>query len=83
MPLISLTIGGSTSSSASTSVSPLRWMSDSTVRFRSCESELSSASGTPSMRASWRRRAIVLISPLWPRIPNGWTRLNEGQVLVE
>ena len=39
--------------------------------------------GTPSIRASWRSCSIVLISPLWPSTPNGCTRLNEGQVLVE
>ena len=80
---MSLTIGGSTSSIASTSDRPLRWTSDSTVRLRSCESEPSLVIGTSSMRASWRRRAIVLISPLWPSIANGCTRLNDGQVLVE
>ena len=83
MPLISFTIGGSTSSSASASVSPSRWISASTVRERSWESEPSRGSGTPSMRASWRSRATVLISPLWPSTPNGCTRLKAGQVLVE
>ena len=58
-------------------------ISVSTVRFRSCESELPGSIGTPSIAASWRSWAIVLISPLWPRTENGCTRLNEGQVLVE
>ena len=49
----------------------------------SCESEESSRIGTPSMRASARRRATVLISPLWPRTENGCTRMNDGHVLVE
>jgi hypothetical protein len=35
------------------------------------------------MRASWRSCSIVLISPLWPSTEKGWTRLKEGQVLVE
>ena len=83
MPLISFTIGGSTSSSASTRLSPSRWISASTVRLRSCESEPPVTSGTPSMRASWRRRATVLISPLCPSTPNGCTRRKLGQVFVE
>jgi hypothetical protein len=78
-----LTIGGTTSSIASASESPRLRISVSTVRLRSCESELPGWIGTSSIRASWRSWAIVLISPLWPRIENGWTRLNEGQVLVE
>ena len=82
-PLISLTIGGSTSSIASTSDRPLRCTNDSTVRFRSWESEPSLVIGTSSMRASWRSRAIVLISPLWPSVEKGCTRLNDGHVLVE
>ena len=58
----------------------IRW---STTRLRSCESELPGWIWTPSIRASWRSCSIVLISPLWPRTVNGWTRLNDGQVLVE
>ena len=78
-----MTIGGTTISIASARLSPLRRIRVSTVRFRSWESEFPSEIGMPSMRASWRSWAIVLISPLWPRTPKGWTRWNEGQVLVE
>ena len=53
------------------------------MRLRSCESEPSVWIGTPSIFASWRSWAIVLISPLWPSTEKGCTRLKEGQVLVE
>ena len=80
---ISLTIGGTTSSIASARLRPLREISVSIVRFRSWESELPSSIGTPSILASWRSWAIVLISPLCPSTEKGWTRRKEGQVLVE
>ena len=78
-----MTIGGTTISIASASERPSRRISVSITRFRSCESEAPGSIGTPSIFASWRSWAIVLISPLWPSTENGCTRLNEGQVLVE
>ncbi len=39
--------------------------------------------GRPSCSLCSRSWAIVLISPLWPRIENGCTRLNVGYVFVE
>ena len=80
---ISSTIGGTTISIASARLRPSRLTRVSIVRLRSWESEEPGSIGTPSMRASWRSWAIVLISPLWPSIEKGWTRLKEGQVLVE
>ncbi len=80
---ISLTTGGTISSIASARLRPstrTRW---SIVRLRSIESDPPSGISTPSARASCRSCSIVLISPLWPRIENGCTRRNDGQVLVE
>ncbi len=78
-----MTIGGTTISIASARLSPSRLTRVAIVRLRSCESEEPGSIGTPSMRASWRSCSIVLISPLWPSTEKGWTRLKEGQVLVE
>ena len=62
---------------------PSRLIIVSTVRLKSWLSEPPVWIGTPSRRASSRSCTIVLISPLWPITPNGWTRLKVGQVLVE
>ncbi len=83
MRRISSTIGGTTISIASARLSPSRLTRVSIVRLRSWESEPPGWIGTPSIFASWRSWAIVLISPLWPSTEKGWTRLKEGQVLVE
>jgi hypothetical protein len=68
---------------ASDKDSPRRWISVSTRRLRSCESDESSRIGVPSISDSARSRAIVLISPLWPSTEKGCTRMKDGQVLVE
>ena len=80
---MALNIGGKTSSIASKRVSPEPQISPSRVRFRSCESLPPTGSSIPSIRASSRRRAMVLISPLWPSSEKGWARKTVGRVLVE